>query len=165
MQNSKVKIQNFLILTLLVSLFFSAVPDTALADGFCQGPIVPCGRTGTPPCQFCHIFTLLNNLINLVLTCFAPIIAVLMLILGGLMFMISHFSEAEMLPGGTKGGPKLFSQAKGAITAVVIGLVIIFVAWVFLNTLFTYMDVAEWTGFLDNPNTPEKEGWWKINCP
>lgn len=151
------KIQKLsLIIILVLGFLLSASP--ALADGFCQGPIVPCGRAGTPPCQFCHIFTLFNNIINLILTCLAPIIAVLMLIVGGLMFMLSHASE-----GG--GAPKLFSQAKAAITAAVIGLVIIFVAWVFLNTLFTYMDVAEWTGFLDNPDTPEIEGWWKIKCP
>ena len=67
-----------------------------------------------------------------------------MLIIGGLYLLISGAS------------PKSFENAKSAITAAVVGLVIIFVSWVLLNTLFTYLGVSEWTGL---------ESWWEIQCP
>lgn len=118
--------------------------------------IVPCGGEGTP-CQFCHIFVLLNNIITLILTCLAPIIGGLMIIVAGVMFMFSYFSEAELLPAGQAGGPQLFSRAKKTITAVVVGIVIIFLSWVFLNSFLDAIGVADWTGL--------RLGWWKIDCP
>ncbi len=139
-----------MLLTLLVFLFSA---NQALA--ICQGPLVPCGGADNP-CQFCDLFVLLNNIFEFLMTCLTPIVAALMLVIAGLMFMISHFSEAELLPGGTKGGPQLFSKAKKAITAVVIGLAIIFIAYVFLNTFLDFIGVAEWTGL--------KTGWWDIKC-
>ncbi len=141
----------------VIFLTFALVPG--LTEAICEGPIVPCGGTDQPACQFCHIFVLVNNIINFVLTCLTPIAAALMLVVGGLMLMLSYLSEVEILPGGTKGGPKLLSQARGIITATVVGLVIIFIAWVFLNTLLTYIGVTEWTGLHG-----ESGNWWQINC-
>lgn len=133
------KTKNLLsIIILTVLCLFSANQAFAI----CEGPLVPCGRGGDP-CRFCHIFELINNIIAFVLTCLAPIIAVLMLIIGGIFMLIAG------------GSPQLFNRAKSIITAVVIGLAIIFVAWVFLNTLFVHLEVAEWTGL---------GTWWEIKC-
>lgn len=112
----------------------------------CEGPIVPCGGSDAPPCQFCHIFILLANIINFVLTCLTPIIAGLMLIIGGL----------YLLAAGAN--PQTLNQAKSVITAAIIGLVIIFLAWVFLNTLLDFMGIQEWTGL---------GTWWDFTgkCP
>lgn len=139
---------------LVLILLFSA--NQVLA-AVCTGPIIPCGGAGNP-CRFCHIFVVITNIINFVLTCLAPIVAALMFVISGLLFMISHFSDAEVLAGGAKGGPALFSQAKKAVTATVIGLVIVFVSWVFLNTFLTFIGVAEWTGL---------GTWWQWTdkCP
>jgi len=84
--------------------------------------------------------------------------AALMFVVSGLLFMIAHFSDAEVLAGGAKGGPALFSQAKKAITATVIGLAIVFISWIFLNTFLTFIGVAEWTGL---------GTWWQWTdkCP
>lgn len=126
---------------ILISLFlFSA--DQVLA--ICEGPIVPCGMSGQPICQFCHIFALINNILNFLLTCLTPVIAGLMLVFGGL----------YLLTAGTS--PERFSQAKSIITAVIIGLVIVFLSWIFLNTFLDAIGVAEWTGL---------GTWWKISCP
>ena len=69
-----------------------------------------------------------------------------MLILGGLYMLISGTS------------PESFSKAKAVVTAAIIGISIIFLAWVFMNTLLTYMDIKTWTG-LGN--------WWDFTtkCP
>jgi len=114
---------------LLVMVFlFSA--SSALA--ICEGPIVPCGGADNP-CQFCHLFVLIERIINFIFTCLVPIAASLMLIVGGLYLLIAGPS------------PEKVNQAKGIITAAVIGIVIIFVAWIFLNTFLDYMGIKEWT--------------------
>jgi len=139
---------------LILILLFSA--NQVLA-AICTGPIVPCGGAGNP-CQFCHIFVVIANIINFVLTCLAPIVAALMFVISGLLFMVSHFSDAEVLAGGTKGGPALFSQAKKAVTATVIGLLIVFISWVFLSTFLDFIGYAKWTGL---------GTWWQWTdkCP
>jgi len=123
---------------LLLSLI---APGQALA--ICDGAIVPCGRSGTPDCEFCHIFELINNILVFVLTCAVPIIGSVMLVWGGFMF----FSSVE--------SPEKVKDAKNIIKAVVIGMVIIFIAWVFLNSFLTAIGVAEWTGLKD---------WWQVKC-
>jgi len=111
--------------------------------GFCQGPIVPCGGASNP-CEFCHIFVLINNIINFILTCLTPIAAGLMMVIGGFYFLAAGPSPGKV------------TQAKSVITAAVIGLVIVFIAWVFLNTFLDMIGVATWTGL---------ENWWEISCP
>ncbi len=130
---------------LILVLLFSASQALAI----CEGPIVPCGRSGTPPCQFCHIFVIITNIINFLFTCLAPIAAALMFILGGLFMMVSNLSGDES---------SLFSQGKNILTATVVGMVIIFVSWVFLNSFLTFMEVKEWTGL---------GTWWQWTnkCP
>ena len=126
------------LLTILL-LFASLVPVQAFAG--CGGPIVP---PCTPNCGFCDLFDLIENILAFVLTCLVPIVGTIMLVWGGFTFL------------GAAESPTKVEQAKKIITAVVIGIVIIFVAWVFLNTFLTSIGVAEWTGL--------KEGWWKIKC-
>ncbi len=142
--------KNIFLPIILISLFLSLTP--ALAYAICEGPIVPCGtqwdKEQNPPvclnpCRFCDIFILINNIIKLVLTCFTPVFAALMIVLGGGYLVIAGAS------------PELFNKAKGILTAVVIGLAIIFVAWAFLNTLLSAMGVTEWTGL---------QNWWQVKC-
>jgi len=140
-QNSKFKIKKFLPTVILV-FFFLSLAGQILA--ICEGSLVPCGGTSQPTCQFCHIFVLINNIISFILTCLAPIVAGLMLVIGGLYLLAAGPS------------PEKVSQAKSIITAAVIGIVIIFVAWVFLNTFLDAIGVAEWTGL---------KTWWEIKCP
>jgi len=140
-QNSKFKIKKFLPTVILVFFFLSLAGQTF---AICEGSLVPCGGTGQPTCQFCHIFVLINNIISFILTCLAPIVAGLMLVIGGLYLLAAGPS------------PEKVSQAKSIITAAVIGIVIIFVAWVFLNTFLDAIGVAEWTGL---------KTWWEIKCP
>lgn len=139
----------------------------------CYEGLVPCGKEvyvggswedgkcigGVPTfirCQFCHFFVMLDGAIDFVLFKLVPPIAILMLVIGGVMFMFAHLGGAEMLPGGGAGGPKMLGQAKKVITSVVIGLIIIFAAWIIIDLFFSLIGVAEWTGL--------QEGWFTINC-
>jgi len=135
----KLKMKNLFLLTFVLILALSP----ALVLAICTGSLVPCGGEGNP-CQFCHIFVLINNIITLILTCLAPIVAGLMLVIGGLYLLAAGPS------------PENVSKAKSIITSAVIGLVIIFVAWVFLNTFLAAIGVADWTGLTT---------WWEIKCP
>ncbi|PJA83762.1 MAG: hypothetical protein CO146_00605 [Candidatus Nealsonbacteria bacterium CG_4_9_14_3_um_filter_37_29] len=130
--------------------------------------IVPCGKPvnlggdlsngdlvgGTcceMPCTFCHFFVMLDGAIDFVLLKLVPPIAILMLVIGGVMFILGYFGE------GGEGSPKLFSQGKKLITSVFIGLIIIFAAWLIINLFFQFIGVADWTGL--------QQGWFRINCP
>lgn len=147
MRSSKFKIQNLSVIVFLVVSFLFLIPAQT------QAGLVPCGASQDDPdtdgifedqpCQFCHIFVLINNIISFILTRLVPIAAGLMLIIGGFYFLIAGPDPGKV------------NQAKSIIFAVVIGIVVIFAAWVFLNTFLTTIGVATWTG-LDN--------WWQITC-
>lgn len=108
-------------------------------------------------CTFCHFFVMLDEIIDFVLFKLVPPVAVLMLVIGGAMFMFAYFAGAEILPTGEKGGPKMLGQAKKLITSVFLGLIIIFASWIFINLFFQVIGVTEWTGL--------QQGWFSIDCP
>jgi len=117
--------------------------------------LVPCGTEGCP-CQLCHFFVLFKNVVDFLLTKIIPPLAVLMIAIGGFMYVFAYLSPSQSLGGGS-GGPALLSQAKKLIISVIFGLLIIFAAWIIVNFFFQMIGVAEWTGL--------KEGWWQIDCP
>lgn len=137
---------------LLISLLGLIILIPSLA----QAGLVPCGHTiddpKTPnidesqPCTFCDFFVMTDNILDFLLL--PPdgivfIIAVLMLVVGGVMFF---FAGAN---------PNALQTAKGIITSVVIGLVIIFCAWVIVNTVITKIGIVE---------SPSILQWYNIEC-
>ena len=125
---------------LLLSFFFLfLIVSQVQAAG-----LVPCGGQGEEICQFCHFFVLINNILRDILFKFVPIVAVTMLIVGGVMFFFAGAS------------PNILSQATGIIKSVVIGLVIIFCAWAIVNTILTQIGIVE---------SPALLQWYKIDCP
>ncbi|MCX6760801.1 MAG: pilin [Candidatus Nealsonbacteria bacterium] len=122
---------------LFVALFFLFSANSVLAATTCGGPIVPCGgMDGTTPqsaCKFCHLFVLFNNLIQFLLLCIVPPIAVAGIVLAGVYFIFSG------------GNPGSIQKAKDIIRAVLIGLFIVFTAWLLVNLFFTYINVSTWT--------------------
>ena len=102
--------------------------------------------TGDPDwegCQFCDIFVLGNNIMVYIMTCLAPIVIGLMLILGGFYVMISGVDPEKLKTG------------KSIITSAIIGLVVIFTSWVIINTFLSTMGIATWTGL---------RTWWQFKC-
>ena len=127
--------KSLIIILPFLLLSFSAVQAAGL---------VPCGGHGEPSCTFCHFFELINNIVRFVMFNLVPVIAVLMLVFGGVMFLFA----------GAK--PEMLMKAKGIITSTVVGLVIVFGAWVIVNTILTK------TGIIDTPSILE---WYNIDCP
>lgn len=127
----------------LIFLFFILIPISYN----CQAAgLVPCGGEGEAPCQLCHFFVLLDNIIDFFIlppTGIVFIIAVLMMLVGGIMFYFGGFD------------PKTLQKGKDLFTNVIIGLIIIYGAWLFINFFFQIIGVAHWTGL---------ENWWQIDC-
>jgi len=147
----------FLIIFLILFFFF-LIPQSG------QAGLVPCGterdpKTGeiTNPCEFCHFFVLFKNIIDFLLMPrpklnqgipLVPLIAILMIVIGGVMFMLAHVEPI--------GNPAWIPQAQSLMRAVVFGLILIYGAWLIVNLFFQLIGVQQWTG-LGN--------WWQIDCP
>jgi hypothetical protein len=108
--------------------FISKSNKFALGLGF-WGPIVP--QNG----GFCGLLQLFQNLLNFAFTISIPI-ATLVIAYGGFRIMTAAGS-----PTGLKAG-------RDAITAALIGVVIVFGAWIIINTLLNVVgansSVAPW---------------------
>jgi len=161
------KNQKFIYFSLFLIIFLASwllLPQISLASEYkadgktvIYDGLVPCGRylnvngvSTWVPCQLCHLFIMFKGIIDFLLFKIIPPLAVLMLVIGGAMYIGAVF---EFLPGG----PKLLGQATQLITSVVIGLVIIFASWLIVNVFFMLIGVASWTTL--------QTGWFQINCP
>jgi hypothetical protein len=117
------------------------------------GGIVPCGRMRDDPttiefencpCRLCHFLILGDKIIDFILFKIILPLAVLIIVVGGIMFL-------------TAGGiPEKISKAKKLMTTVAIGVLIIFAAWLIVNTILMLIGIADWTNLKE---------WWKIECP
>ena len=133
----KMKMKNLLIAVISGSLI---LPLFSLAAG-----LVPCGGTDEDPCQLCHLFVLLDTIVDFVLFKIILPLATLLLVIGGILFIFN----AE--------NPENVTKGKAILTSVVIGLIIIFAAWLIINSFVMLIGVSEWTGL--------REGWFQIECP
>ena len=136
-QNTKYKIQNSIIILIILFLFF--IPSFVYAN------LVPCGGLNQPPCQFCHLFVMLDGIIDFVLLYIVFPVASLLIIFSGGTLMFSS------------GDPGKIDQGKKILFSTIIGLIIIFSAWLIVNEFMRAIGVANWTGIGD--------GWWTIYCP
>lgn len=127
-------------------------PDTLNIDETkpCPRSLVPCGQScdlpGTDqiedsPCTFCHLFALIDNILDFVIFKILLPVAALMFIVGGFFLLIAA------------GKPEQFNKAKSILTATVVGLVIVFAAFIFVGTFLKYIGLAEWT-------TEIYHNWW-----
>jgi len=117
----KIKL-GFLGLILLVGFF---LPNLT------QGALVPCGPgTEKEVCELCDFFVLFDNIVDFLLVPrsdlnggipIIPLIATVMIMIGGAMF---YFSAED---------PRMVQRAKSLLTYVVIGLILIYGAWLIVN--------------------------------
>jgi hypothetical protein len=115
--------------------------------------LVPCGKESilpgespevTYPCQLCHLFVMFAGVFKYFVFYVVIPIAVLLLVWGGVMFLL----RAE--------DPRRVEEGKKIITATLMGLAIIFSAWLLINVFFLLIGVADWTGL--------GKGWFEIKC-
>jgi len=101
-------------------------------------------------CQFCHLLVMGDSILDFILLRLVPIIAVLMLVVSGVMFFF----------GG--GDPGKLTTAKQIITSTIIGLVIIFAAFLIVSTILSFAGLADWTKELYK--SWWQEGFFQISC-
>jgi len=103
--------------------------------------LVPCGEPGNP-CQLCDVFIMIDNILDFILIKMVPVVAVLMLVIGGIMFF---FAGAD---------PGMLAKAKSLITSTLIGLVIIFAAFLIIGTVLSVLGLTGWTEDI-------YKNWWQ----
>ena len=127
-------------------LFFGTLGGLLILPLFSSAKgLVPCGGAEEDPCNLCYFFQMFKNIIDFIMVPLVPIVAVLMLVIGGAMFFFSA------------GNPGNVARARSVITSTVLGVIIVYVAWILVNMFFAAIGVADWTGLLGG-------GWSTINC-
>jgi len=131
-----------------------------------QAGLVPCGLSEddpeqpgdqTVPCKLCHFFVMLDMWIDRLLFMVVPPLAVLMIAIGGGMYIVSQ------------GNPEMLGRAKKLFTSVVFGLLIIYGAYVIIGLFLMTIGLAD--GTQGGPNWYDiykswwKEGFFEIPCP
>jgi len=103
-------------LRILTLIILFTIPVFTFAAG-----LVPCGGTGEPACQACHVLSLGQNLLTWFITIMASIIA-----------LTFAFGGMKMVMSGGNG--EAVSQAKGMMTNSVIGLIILLSSYLIVDT-------------------------------
>ena len=121
-----------------------------------KGGLVPCGRGCNDPCTkececcpctLCHLFVLFKRIVDFLAKDILFPLAVLMIIIGGVIFLTAA------------GSPERINTAKKILTSTVIGLVIIFLAWLIVDTIIGVLVRT------DNPFGMVLRNWSDIPCP
>ncbi len=100
------------------------------------------------PCTFCHFFVMLNGIIGYILVNIVPYLAVLMLVIGGVMYYF----------GGGK--PELITKGKKVLIGVVIGLFLIYGSYMLVGIFLNILGATEWAGL-----SSWGQGFFIIDCP
>lgn len=137
-------------LAFFLLLFFALPNYSFVRAAVCSGgQIVPCGdlEYGEPPCQLCHFFVMIGNIIDFLLFCIVPPLAVLMVAIGGIYMMVFYLGYS---------GPEGINRAKSLFKAIIIGLVVVYGAWLIVDVFFATIGVKS---MFANWNTAN------IDCP
>lgn len=118
---------------------------------FAQAALVPCGlssddpstvRNEMLPCNTCHAFILVNNIIAWVVG-IASALAALFVIVGGFLLLTSE------------GNPNKVDQGKKTLFAVAAGYGLVLASWLIVQTAFTTFGAKTFQGV---------QGWSSIQC-
>ena len=130
------------LITFLTLLFSSLIPVQT------QAGLVPCEG---PDCQLCHLFVMLDNIVDFLFIKLIPPLAALILVIGGGIFIFAG------------GNPASITQGKSIMTSVLIGLVIIYAAWLIVGLFLNTIGLTDWTNEIYR-NWWE-QGFFEIPCP
>ncbi len=109
-----------LALTILFGMVFTFYPTQALADAGIPDQLVPCSGVD---CTVCNLYDGVHNIIDFLLFAITLPLAVVAIIAGGVMLLISGGSEERV------------SRGKSILSYAIIGILIAFSAWVIVNTI------------------------------
>lgn len=145
--------KNVFLLAFLVLLVLFAVADTTHAALL---PLVQCNALDfSKECTSCDIFALVHRLLNLLWFVFAVPVATIMFVWGGGLMIFS----------GLAANPNLATKGRKILTNTLIGLVIIFFAWLGVDTIIKILANREVGGVGAIPVEPQKYGPWnELKC-
>ena len=109
--------KKIIISSLLIELFSV---NLALAAG-----LVPCGGQGETECTLCHLWQLVDNILDFVTLQLVFPIAAILFVVSGVVFLTSGGSEGKV------------TLAKKIFTNTVIGLIIVLCSWLLIDTLIS----------------------------
>src|SRR3972149_7230637 len=139
-------------IVLALAFLIIAAPLVSFAEYDSAKGLVPCGTSmNKEPCSLCHLYVLVQNVLDFMMWTIAPIVAVLAVGIAGFKIMIS----------GEK--PGLRADGFKIIQTTVIGLAIMFAGWVLINEallFFTGPDKDQATGAAKILNNP----WSQVTC-
>ena len=141
---------------------FIVIPLVSLASG-----LVPCGgykldangniqydANGNPikerPCTLCDFFVLFDRIIDFLLIKIVPPLAVLMLVIGGFVYVISG------------GSPSMVALSRKIFTSVAYGLLIAYGAFLIVGFFFKIIGLSQWT--TDIYHNWWQNGFFEIKC-
>ncbi len=123
-QKMKSMLQRIAAILLFVALI--ALPVFVFANGdsdaTCKG-LVPCGCKGGPPCNACHFVQLFQNILNFLWYKISLPIAAAMFAYGGFLMVVASAK------------PATFEKGKKILLNTVIGVAIVFFAWLGVDTI------------------------------
>lgn len=138
-------VKKFFLIFFLIFITILFIPDFAFAQE-CGTGMVPCGGPGCTPCTLCDFFLMIQRVINYALTRIVPAITALMIVIAGAMMVSAYAGQS---------GPDVISRVKKFLGSLIIGLLVVYLAWVIVNMFLMSIGVAEWTGL---------RNWWEIQC-
>ena len=119
-------------------------------DGKCEGTPAPTEvEQKRNTCQLCHMFVMANNLVSFLVVKIVPILAALMLVVGGVMLF---FAGAN---------PSLLGRSKTLVRGVVIGLFLVYGSYILINTFLLVLGAAE----INSISQIYRNGVFSIKCP
>jgi hypothetical protein len=122
----------------IIVVFVLTFPLSALAG------IVPCGTSTTEMCTLCHLVVGVDTIIDYLLGLIG-IVGILMLVIGGITYLVSA------------GNQKMMTSAKTAIFSTLAGFAIVLLAWVVVNAVIMYLPVKDDLGI-------GVSGWSEYTC-
>lgn len=84
---------------------------------------MPCGGEREPDCDVCYFFVMAKGVIDFIVLKFTPPVAVLLMAISGILMYTSGGSEARL------------KWAKDILWSVIIGLLIIYGAWMIIDSV------------------------------
>lgn len=107
-------------------------------------PLVPCGPASLgfeQMCDTCQLFKLAQNIVTLITTEVAPVLAVIMIVVGAFFLLTAGGSE------------KAITKGKTIITSAIVGIMIILASWLVINLILSSLAPKATSG-----------PWYQINC-
>jgi hypothetical protein len=109
-------------------------------------PVVQCGpNTSKPQCGICDLFGVIVRIVSFIMVNLVPALAAILLVVTGFQLFVT-----------ASGKPEEMDKAKKSMKNIVIGLALIYGAWIIVNTIMSVSGLVAWEGL--------RGGGWNVLC-